>query len=273
MKMRRNSLTFWLCLILAGIAIFSGYEIVKTLLEYKAGEDAYNHLQQYVSVAEPTDPAKDETQETMPGQTDGDQGPEVTVPVVVDENKLGIHVDFDALHKINSDVVGWIYLEDSKINFPVAQGDDNQEYLYQLINGDYNGSGTPFVDYRNAPDFSDRNTIIYGHNMNNGAMFADIHKYEDQAYYDSHPVIWVLTPTRNYRLEIFAGYKTGLDADAWQMFFVSDDEFMEWVDTAIEKSAFESDVIPTVDDRIVTLSTCSDSANQIRFVLLGVIRE
>ena len=271
--MRRNSLTFWLCLILAGIAIFSGYEIVKTLLEYKAGEDAYNNLQQYVSVAEPTDPAKDETPETKPGQTGGDQGPEVTVPVMVGEDKLGISVDFDALRKINSDVVGWIYLEDSKINFPVAQGDDNQEYLYQLINGDYNGSGTPFVDYRNAPDFSDRNTIIYGHNMNNGAMFADIHKYEDQEYYDSHPVIWLLTPTRNYCLEIFAGYKTGLDADAWQIYFMSDDEYMAWVETAIEKSEFTSSVAPGVGDRVVTLSTCSDSANQIRFVLLGVIRE
>ena len=271
--MRRNSLTFWLCLILAGIAIFSGYEIVKTLLEYKAGEEAYSDLQQYVSIAEPTDPAKDETPEATTGQTGGDQRPEVTVPVIVEEDKLGISVNFDALQKINGDVVGWIYLEDSKINFPVAQGDDNQEYLYRLINGDYNGCGTPFVDYRNAPDFSDRNTIIYGHNMNNGAMFADIHKYEDQEYYDSHPVIWLLTPTRNYCLEIFAGYKTGLDADAWQMFFVSDEEFMEWVDNAIDKSAFESDVVPTVNDRVVTLSTCSDSANQIRFVLLGVIRE
>ena len=270
--MNRNTIRIWLCLILAGIAIFSGYEIITTLAEYKAGEDAYNDLQQYVSVVEPTEQTKDPSGQTEPDSTGNGGDKEVTVPVQMEEAP-GIHVDFNALKKINPDVVGWIYLEDSKVNFPVAQGDDNQEYLYWLINGDYNSSGTPFVDYRNAWDFSDRNTIIYGHNMNNGAMFADIHKYEDQEYYDSHPVIWLLTPKQTYKLEIFAGYRTGLDADAWKMFFVSDDEFMGWVDTAIEKSAFESDVIPTVDDRIVTLSTCSDSANQIRFVLLGVIRE
>lgn len=270
--MNRNTFRTLLCLILAGIAIFSGYEIVTTLVEYKAGEDAYNNLQQYVSVANPTDAAGDQSIDSEPDRTGEGREDEVTVPVQTKEGP-GIHVDFDALKEINSDVVGWIYLEDSKVNFPVVQGEDNQEYLYWLINGDYNSSGTPFVDYRNAWDFSDRNTVIYGHNMNNGAMFADIHKYEDQEYYDSHPVIWLLTPRQTYKLEIFAGYKTGLDADAWQMFFISDDEYMQWLDSAIEKSAFESDIIPTVEDRIVTLSTCSDSANQIRFVLLGVIRE
>ena len=271
--MKRSFFTILLSLILAGTAIFSGYQIVKTLLEYKAGEDAYNDLQQYVYTEDPTKPSENVMvdEQTEPAGTDRED--EVTVPVTTEPEAVGIQVDFEALQQINSDVVGWIYLEDSKVNFPVVQGEDNQEYLYWLINGDYNGAGTPFVDYRNAPDFSDRNTVIYGHNMNNGTMCADIHKYEDQEYYESHPVIWLLTPEKNYRLEIFAGYKTGLDADAWQMFFASDDEFMVWVDNAREKSAFESAVVPTVGDRIVTLSTCSDSANQIRFVLLGVIRE
>ena len=271
--MNRNSIRFWLCLILAGIAIFSGYEIITTLAEYKAGEDAYNDLQQYVYAADPTAPVEGSDTDTGPNQTGDGREEKVTIPDNAEEKGPGIQVDFEALKKINPDVVGWIYLEDSKVNFPVVQGDDNQEYLYWLINGDYNSAGTPFVDYRNAWDFSDRNTVIYGHNMNNGAMFADIHKFEDQEYYDSHPVIWLLTPKRNYRLEVFAGYKTGLDANAWQMFFTSDDEFMEWMDNAINKSAFESPVVPTVSDRIVTLSTCSDSANQIRFVLLAVIRE
>lgn len=271
--MRRNSLTFLLCLILAGVAVFSGYKIVKALLDYKVGEDTYKDLQQYVQMADPTKPAEKETVTNHTNPTGEVREDVETVPVATESKNPGIQVDFEALKNINSDVVGWIYLEDSKVNFPVVQGEDNHEYLYWLINGEYNGAGTPFLDYRNAPDFSDRNTVIYGHNMNNGAMFADIHKYEDQEYYDAHPVIWLLTPERNYRLEVFAGYKTGLDANAWQMFFTSDEEYREWLDTAMEKSAFESAVTPMLEDRIVTLSTCSDSANQIRFVLLGVIRE
>ena len=129
------------------------------------------------------------------------------------------------------------------------------------------------MDFRNSPDFSARNTIIYGHNMNNGTMFADIHKYTDQAYYESHPVIQILTPNGDFELEIFSGYVTGLDANAWQLTFESDDEYEDWLETAMEKSAFESEVIPTVEDRVVTLSTCSNSAMETRFVLLGVIRE
>ena len=175
---------------------------------------------------------------------------------------------------VNEHIYAWVYVPGTKVDYPILQRSTNNNfYLDHDVNGKKASCGSIYTEKYNNKDFNDNHTVIYGHNMNNGAMFADIHKYEDQAYYDSHPVIWVLTPTRNYRLEIFAGYKTGLDADAWQMFFVSDDEFMEWVDNAQEKSAFESDIIPTVDDRIVTLSTCSDSANEIRFVLLGVIRE
>ena len=268
--MKRNVLLIVLCLIFAGVAVFSGYQIVSTLLEYKAGEDTYSDLQQYVDIPEETQ-ASDRTEATQaPGQTAGSQQTGVTEPT--EAEKKGIKVNFDLLLDINSDVVGWIYLKDSKISFPVVQGEDNAEYLYWLINGNYNSSGTPFMDYRNAPDFSDRNTIIYGHNMNNGTMFADIHKYTDQAYYEAHPVIQLLTPDRDYELEIFAGYITGLDANAWQMFFESDEEFEDWLATAKEKSAFDSPVMPTAEDRIVTLSTCSSSANETRFVLLGVLR-
>ena len=268
--MKRNVLLIILCLLLAAVAVYSGYQIVSTLLEYKAGEDAYHDLQQYVSIPGETQAALQTDATQTPDQTGNDQVPMVTAPVQTEP--AAPKVNFDMLLDINSDVVGWIYLEDSKINFPVVQGEDNAEYLYWLINGEYNSAGTPFMDYRNAPDFSDRNTIIYGHNMNNGTMFADIHKYTDQAYYDAHPVVQLLTPTGDYELEIFAGYITDLDADAWRIFFESDDEFAAWQETAREKSAFNSPVMPTAEDRIVTLSTCSDSYLETRFVLLGVIR-
>jgi sortase B len=269
MKMRRNLLIFLLCLIFAGIAIFSGYEIVKTLLEYKAGEDAYNQLQQYVSVAEPTDPVKDETPKDDPGRTEADQGAEATVPVVVvDENRSGIHVDFDALHKINSDIVGWIYLEDSKINFPVVQGIDNQEYLYHLINGDYNGSGTPFVDYRNAPDFSDPHTIIYGHNMKNRSMFGNLKFLKEQERYDKNPYFWILTPEGNYRYKIFAAFDTSYKSDVYTLFSIGGSDFLSWEKSLQKQSAVKNDVKLRGDDFTVTLSTCTGDSS-VRCVIIG----
>lgn len=271
--MKRKILLICLCLLFAGIAVFSGYQIVTTLQEYKAGEDAYNDLQQYIYTPEVTQPPVQTEATQTPDQQEATRAPGQTQPSEQPaEEKKGIRVNFDLLLDINSDVVGWIYLKNSKVSFPVVQGKDNAEYLYWLINGDYNSAGTPFMDYRNAPDFSDRNTIIYGHNMNNGTMFADIHRYTDQAYFDAHPVIQLLTPNGDYEMEVFAGYITGLDANAWQMFFESDDEFAAWLETAQEKSLFDSPVVPTVADRVVTLSTCSSSAMETRFVLVGVLR-
>ena len=269
--MKRNLFFYLLCLIFAGIAIFSAYKIVSAMREYKAGEEAYEQLQQYLYIPETTQSAEKVETTEVPGETEGTAPVEETVPAPRYKYE-GPMVDFDALLDINEDVVGWIYLEDSKVNFPIAQGKDNKEYLYWLIDGNYNGAGTPFMDYRNSRDFSDRHTIIYGHNMNNGSMFADIHKYVNQEFYDSHPVIWLLTPQGNLCMEIFAGYITKTGVDAWDIYFDSDEGFENWLENALEKSAFESPVVPTVQDRIVTLSTCSNSANQTRFVLLGVIR-
>jgi sortase B len=129
------------------------------------------------------------------------------------------------------------------------------------------------MDYRNEPDFTDRNTVIYGHNMNNGTMFADFHKYIDQEYYDAHPTMLLLTPDGDYRVEFFSGYISTLDTNAWQREFYSEEEYSDWLETAVDCSAFESEVVPTVEDRVITISTCSDSAAKTRFVLLGVLRQ
>ena len=270
--MKRKLPVILLCLVFLGIAAFSGYKIITIMSEYKAGEESYEQLQQFVSLPDSTQPRETTPDETAGSNTgsDGETVPKVTFGETEKDTKP--KVNFAALHAINEDVVGWIYQDGTAVNYPVVQGVDNQEYLYWLINGDYNSAGTPFMDYRNEPDFSDRNTVVYGHNMNNGTMFADFHKYIDQEYYDEHPTMLLLTPEGDYIVEFFAGYISTLDTNAWQMQFESDEEYSAWLETAISRSAFESDVVPTAEDRVLTLSTCSDSAAKTRFVLLGVLR-
>ena len=85
-------------------------------------------------------------------------------------------------------MIGWIYSSDTTINYPVVQGSDNAYYLKHLADGTENRNGCPFLDVQNRPDFTDDNSIIYGHHMQNGTMFADISWYEDQNYYNEHPV-------------------------------------------------------------------------------------
>ncbi|MEE0776941.1 MAG: class B sortase, partial [Bacillota bacterium] len=112
-------------------------------------------------------------------------------------------VDFQALQAINSDVTAWLYQAGTGINYPVVQGRDNDYYLNHLLNGDKNKYGTPFIDYRTIDVFHTSMTIIYGHNMKNGAIFASLTEYKSQSYYDAHPTMTLLTPNGNYTLEIF----------------------------------------------------------------------
>lgn len=180
-------------------------------------------------------------------------------------------MDFEGLAAVNPDIVGWIYSEGTPINYPVVQGEDNTYYLKHLFNGENNNTGSIFLDSRNQQDFSDRHMIIYGHHMQNNSMFSSLTKYKEQKYYEVHPVLYLLTPNRNYLIVVVAGYVASINDDAWIVAFNNDVNFQNWIDRTIEKSTFKSDTIPEVTDQIITLSTCSYEFNNARYVLIGVL--
>jgi len=121
----------------------------------------------------------------------------------------------------------------------------------------------------NAPGFTDKNTMIYGHNMKDGSMFHILTKYREQAYYEDHPVMLLLTPEGNYTLELFAGYTAGAGDTAWKLDFADDEEFMDWIGNARGKSTFQSNVELTARDRVVTLSTSAYDFKDARYVVVG----
>lgn len=179
-----------------------------------------------------------------------------------------IEVDFDVLAETNEDIIGWLYSENTPINLPVVQSGDNDYYLHRMVDGTWNSSGTLFADCRNASDFSDQNTIIYGHNMKNDEMFGTLPNYEEQAYYDEHPVIWLLTPSGDYKLELVAGYVTEPTSDVYSI-DQSEEAVFAMVQQGIEKSTFTTDAIIHRGDRFLTLSTCSYEYDNARYVLIG----
>lgn len=245
--MKEKRLYTILILVFTGIFIFSAFQIYQKLKEYEEGSSVYTDAKQYVSIEEP----------------EGGSGePEDNWPVV----------DFSALAETNSDIVAWIYIEGTEINYPIVQGTDNQYYLKHLFNNKWNSSGCIFLDSRNKSDFSNRHSIIYGHHMKNGTMFSGLTDYKEQEFYNAHPDILLMTSKQNIRVELFAGYVADVKDDAWKINFGSDTEFNEWLSEAKERSCFESKIAPVVTDRIVTFSTCSYEFKNARFVLLGVIR-
>lgn len=268
--MKRKLPLILLCLLFLGIAGYYGSRFYIQWNEYRIGESTYEALTRYVQIdpissPKPAQP-KDEADTIREAQ------PENTEPTAAREDTNWPVVDFSGLLDINPDVVGWIYIEGTNINYPVVQGTDNSYYLNHLLDGNRNSAGTIFLDYRNRRDLSDRNSVIYGHHMQNGTMFQQITKYKEQSFYDAHPVCLIMTPSGNYRLEFFAGYVIDMNSQAWKMDFASDEEYSKWLEDAISRSTFTSPVKPTAQDRVVTFSTCTYEYNDARFVLAGIIK-
>ena len=263
--MKRKPIVTVLLIIFLAIALFSGYMIISTLVEDQQNQQTYTQLQQFVEIPATTAPAA-----TLPADP---AQPTEPVPSLPEEDPIVYPVvDFDALHEINPNVVAWIYIEDTHINYPVVQGTDNQYYVKHMIDGTANRAGSIFMDRRNNPDFLDKHTILYGHNMKNDTMFADITNYRDQEYYDSHPMGLIMTPDGNFRFEIIAAHVAKLSGPSWDLEFESDAQALQWAQNAMEKSGFVSRYTPTEKDLYITLSTCSYEFNEARFVLVGVLK-
>lgn len=226
------------CLIIAG---FSGWNLYKELHEYKESKETYEKLTPEVVIENP------DTNEVD------------TAPLF----------DWEKLKQINEDFVGWIRLDDSTVDYPFVQGTDNEYYLRHLFDGTYNNSGCVFMDVNNNRDFSDKNTILYAHNMKNGTMFASIEKYKDASYYDGHKVIHIYTEAATYDVYPVAGIVTDGQDDYVRTSFNDDNDFMSYVNRFVSSSTFTSEQSIESTDRIVMLSTCNYDRSDGRYVLIG----
>ena len=177
--------------------------------------------------------------------------------------------DFAALAKINPDLVGWLSSADQKIDYPVVQGKDNEFYLKHMFTGEQNKLGTIFMDYRNEKDFSAKNTIIYGHNMQDGSMFSSLIKYQQQEYYEKFPSLVLATPAGNYKLELFAGFIVDGSYPAVRLDFQNDNGFSSYIAELKKRSDFQSEVQVAAAERIITLATCSYEFDNARYTVYG----
>lgn len=225
---------------------FSSYQIYKYLKEENENKKLNNDL---VNKAIVINPDSNETQEV--------------------KEATPISVNFEILKQDNKDIIGWIYSEDTPINYPVVQGEDNEKYIHTLINGKSGSAGTLFMDYRNDGNLNDKNSIIYGHNMKNSTMFGTIQKYKNQSYYDNHKKMYYLTPEKNYKLEIFSGYTTSIYSDIYDLKKIDQDR----INKLKRKSDFKSQIDANEGDKFLTLSTCAYDYDNARYILIGVLVE
>ena len=234
-----------LIVICAGLAIFSGWKLLGIMEEYQEGDDTYNEVEDTAFV-----PVKPKAQ----GEED-------------DEVSIIPEIDFVSLKGISNNAVGWLFNPGSVINYPVAKTTDNSYYIDHMIDGSYNSNGCLFIDYRNQDGLADRNTILYGHRMKNGKMLSSIAQYAKQAYYDAHPVMYYITEDARYILEIFSAYTTNATSDSYTRNFKDDAAFSSWLKTVTRRSYIKTEVTPTAEDTIITLSTCVKTNDLSRFVV------
>lgn len=245
-------------LLLTGVLLFSGFQLEKVLNRYRV--------------------AKDITTTTSR------------------EVRKGRDVDFDKLLKRNSDVNGWIYIEDTPIDYPIVQysGDEDAAepfYLHRDLDKNWLFDGCLFVDSAVERPYEDFNTIIYGHHMASGAMFHDLDKFKDREFFDSHHVVILETPEKSYDLHVIAflnepsyseiytayfpdhmedimnnGDEEDEDDDSW----MTKKGFVEFIkDKAINVSDEEFDE----NDRYVVLSTCAYEYEEARHQVVCTIHE
>lgn len=240
-------------LILISVIFFLSYKIYSTLHGYKEAEDLYNNISlEYVKDNE-------STESTETGSSTSSTQSEA----------FPVNVDFDALMNQCPDVCGWLYSENTVINYPLVQSYDNDYYLHRLIDGTPNLNGSLFLDFKCYKDFSGKSTVIYGHHMNDGSMLASICDYKDQSYYDAHPVMYLSTPTKNYKVEIFSGFITNSDSSAYTMDFATDDLYLAFISKMKAFSDFTSSVQIGANDKVICLSTCTYEYNDARYVVFG----
>ena len=196
--------------------------------------------------------------------------PEAADPAVKEKApERQISMDFTELLKVNPDIKGWIFGEGTNVDYPVLHTDNNDFYMDHLYNKEYNSSGSIFSDYRNRGDFTDRNTVLYGHHMGNGTMFGSIEHYASQDFYDATPTMMLYTPEGDYLIELICGTHESGDDQFVEFDFKTEEEFQEYVESFRKRSTFKSDVQVQPGDKLISLCTCAYVFDNARFMLMG----
>lgn len=197
-----------------------------------------------------------------------------TTETIEEESEVPVEtfqLDWDALLAENEDVVGWIqFVEPSRINYPIVQGESNQTYLRHDWKGNRQSAGSIFLHKGNDPNFKDANSVIYGHRMRAGSMFGSLKKYKDQSFMNEYPYFYIYTPDGKKRTyEIFAYSKVKDGSTTYSLRFETVKERLTYYEDLINRAITKRDIDLDEFDTTVTLSTCAGSGYYDRTVLMG----
>lgn len=245
----RRKLIFIICIILFVASILF---VVGCLLYQKDRGDIYEEMQEEHSVVE---------QENEENE--------------VEETKPEIPIDFAGLQEKNGDIYAWIRIPNTVVDYPLVQHpEDDSYYLNRTVEGKSGLPGSIYTETLNSRDFSDRNTVIYGHNMKNGSMFGDLSKYMDATYMKEHGQILIYTPEHIYTYQVFGAITYDNRHIMYAFDFSTDEGLQTYLDSIKGVRNMSSYIDETVEvsssDKIITLSTCTGNKSR-RFLVEAVL--
>ena len=241
---------------------FSGYKLVTSIISDRRAEEEHQRLLDAAVAEDAQFPAAVTT-----GVDENGEAVEILPP-----QYPPLAIDMEMLKGMNGDFRGWLYFPAVEVSYPVVQGEDNNYYLKHSFEGAKSNSGSIFMDCGAAPDWSDRNTFVFGHNMRDSSMFGAFKELvDDPSLLDANPRFYLYTEDLVYTYEVFSYYMTKSDSNRY-MVFTSDENYDKYTGWAVENSNYGFDVDLTERPNIVSLSTCYGSAGTSRRVLIhGVL--
>ena len=236
-----------LTVVFVAVFLYSGYRVYDIMSTYRENRKLQSEMQAIFYEHD------QEINAVTPGEKQEGAVEENTIDQVTCRNPL------ESLQKVNEQVVAWIRIDDTVIDYPVVRGDDNGFYLNHDIYGNYTACGSIFMDYRSTMRDALENVVIYGHRMNDESMFGELIQFTKEDFFKAHPEFTLITEEEVYRCEVFAAYKTTTDFEYYQLRFADEGEFLEYIEECRFRSVYTNDVEVTASDRILTLSTCDST--------------
>ena len=255
-----------LCIILLIILIVVLVMWGRSTLVEKSAAKTYEKLQE--SVNSDASDTKTQASETDAGDTETDSHKEqYDIPQK--------NLDWEELEAVNPDIYAWIYIPNTNIDYPVLQrSGDNDYYLEHNLDGSRGKPGCIYTEDLNSKEFTDYNTVIYGHNMKSGAMFRTLHDFEDKSFFDNNQYVYIYTKDRTLVYKIFAAYTNDAKHILNSNDFTSEQGLSDYLEKVFKKAQAEGylrdDVAVTGENAILTLSTCTTSSDK-RYIVQAVL--
>ena len=236
--------------------IISIFNIVKWKMNSNKTNEEITNIQEEINVEEVEDTENTEIIEPVEEQSKEN-------PYWDYINMNMINVDFKDLKKTNPDVVGWVKVNGTNINYPFVQANDNKYYLTHSFNKSYNAAGWVFLDYRNN-NTNNKNTIIYAHGRTDKTMFGTLRKVLNNGWLNNtnNFVIKISTELENSLWQIFSVYHIPTTSDYLKTDFNDDNEFQDFISMIISRSSHNFNTNVTSTDNILTLSTCYSNSDK-----------